>query len=1475
MAARWHTVRVFISSTFRDMHAERDYLVRFVFPKLRDTLSRRRINLVDVDLRWGVTSDQDALEVCREIIDECRPRFLCLLGGRYGWTPPGRSRSITEDEVRYAVLDRIDDDALAFFYFRDPAATAQIIEPRPGEYREPPQSSEAARLETLKRSIRERGLEVFVYPALWDRDAQRLVGLEALGDRVYADILQSIDAEFGVDAPVASDATTLEHEAQEAHAEELLEHFVPGQRQGLLDHLVAFAKSEGQPQVLVLTGPAGSGKSTLFAACRRRLAEDEALSDAALISHAAGASSGSSTLNQTLVRLCRDLDRFTSPASSLPDDEGGLVNAFADRLTQVGRTRRVVLLLDGIDELMPSEFQRTMTWLPRTLPPGVRLLVTCTDEDLAATLRRRYDVLSEPMPRFPYENAVALATRFLGRYGKRLSDSQLQELLAKDEARALPLYVVTVLDELRTLGRYEEISDRIRLLPARTGDLFRWILQRLSDDSSLHDSGGVKREEELVRSATSLLAISRQGLTAADLMTLVAPGDPRGHLSALLRLLRPYLTTRGELIDFRHGLFRDAVRASYVTSAEEAAVIHRRLGEHFLSAADSAGDLTWTGQHVCALAELPHHMSRGRSWDALYRLLTDFEYLRRRVAFEWGEERDYGTLHVVPRFDRTIALGCESCGWSATMDTATMAQARRAVIRCGRCGRLLRIAQLVGVDPIDSLHACAVTCQRCTAITEIPKEWFHGGVRFAHVICKTCGEETVADVRPRQTRRYTGGVGLQEDFRSALGLWPVDGWPPEWRLVLERVQQSMRLTASAYQAAPELLFPQLFPHLSASVGAATRECRAIVERYAQRLSRRESWLRVSWGVTAPSFEALAFAAPGAMTSMCMIDPAGPLIAATADGRVVMVDLATGKIDVIPCEARSILVVNQARSDRHPGVLIVAQGGQVFILDIDSRELRPAGSGGAAHAAAIAVDGRLVATGSHWGEIVVWDALTREARASVMVRRSAIVRLCFSGSGESLVVRYVSGVVGVHDVASLTQVAPSNTRGCFLPAAAEDAWWFVGEEGKLFRFTRTGRAEVAGRTVKARVTAGSVSAQGRLAAMGTADGRVIAFADDGVPAREFATPGGVTAVLHSATLGVVAAGDDRGNLRVWHLRPTAGDADVVVQMASAPAFTDGVVAVGSSGGDCVLFASDGTERGRLPGPFPFSGPMAGAQSAPIVVAGAEHGWQAWDTAAQAVRGFARLSGGLTSLAVSPHGDIVCTGSAAGVIALWDRATGAERGRREVGRAEVAGLASGPDGELVFSIAGDGCAAAWRMVPLDHDDRRGRRLFVAGEDEAESGYLAAIALEPVWKVQLDVSPASIDVSPDGSHIVVGAEDHVVILATGDGHRVGVLETPLQTWRSVAFAAYDRLLLGVAARGAVNVWNLGESWRLLCHYELLAEPVGAVWLTRVARFCVSDSEGRLLWMDVAGLDRRVSGHGTAPPVRRLRRFIDQSRG
>ena len=84
-------IRVFISSTFRDMQAERDHLVKFIFPQLRKLCESRGVTWGEVDLRWGVTDEQAAegkvLPICLEEIKRCRPYFIGLLGERYGWIP--------------------------------------------------------------------------------------------------------------------------------------------------------------------------------------------------------------------------------------------------------------------------------------------------------------------------------------------------------------------------------------------------------------------------------------------------------------------------------------------------------------------------------------------------------------------------------------------------------------------------------------------------------------------------------------------------------------------------------------------------------------------------------------------------------------------------------------------------------------------------------------------------------------------------------------------------------------------------------------------------------------------------------------------------------------------------------------------------------------------------------------------------------------------------------------------------------------------------------------------------------------------------------------------------------------------------------------------------------------------------------------------------------------------------------------------
>jgi telomerase protein component 1 len=364
MAGTWRTARVFISSTFRDMHAERDHLVKVVFPELRERLAPYRIELIDVDLRWGVTREQAendrALDVCLHWIDECRPFFVGLLGQRYGWVPsrfPAEAlshygwvqhetgKSLTELEILFGVL--LMDPRMrgwSFFYFRDPKALDGVpAEIRQAVYVET--ETEATRkLADLKDRIRKSGYPVYDgYPARWDPEAYdrpsgslgRLGDLDAFGDRVRDQLWEAIKAEhreaikaehpLPEEPPAATLGVDLAEEADdhERFMESRLRVYIG--RQDLHDALIAFADGS-DPFPGLVTGPSGSGKS---AALARFVTEyRQSHPDVLVIPHFIGASPRSAGLRDPLRRLCGGLaDRFGFD-DEVPQEINLLVNTF-------------------------------------------------------------------------------------------------------------------------------------------------------------------------------------------------------------------------------------------------------------------------------------------------------------------------------------------------------------------------------------------------------------------------------------------------------------------------------------------------------------------------------------------------------------------------------------------------------------------------------------------------------------------------------------------------------------------------------------------------------------------------------------------------------------------------------------------------------------------------------------------------------------------------------------------------------------------------------------------------------------------------------------------------------------------------------------------------------------------------------------------------------------------------------------------
>jgi hypothetical protein len=70
------SIRVFVSSTFRNMISERDKLMTHIWPILRKLCRERQVELVEVDLRWGIAEEQstrkETLKLCLDEIRACR-----------------------------------------------------------------------------------------------------------------------------------------------------------------------------------------------------------------------------------------------------------------------------------------------------------------------------------------------------------------------------------------------------------------------------------------------------------------------------------------------------------------------------------------------------------------------------------------------------------------------------------------------------------------------------------------------------------------------------------------------------------------------------------------------------------------------------------------------------------------------------------------------------------------------------------------------------------------------------------------------------------------------------------------------------------------------------------------------------------------------------------------------------------------------------------------------------------------------------------------------------------------------------------------------------------------------------------------------------------------------------------------------------------------------------------------------------------
>ncbi len=622
-------IRVFISSTFRDMHGERDELVKRVFPQIRKLCESRGVSWTEVDLRWGVTEEQKAegnvLGVCLSEIKNCRPFFIGLIGERYGWVPDEipsnlieaepwlethRGYSVTDLEILHGVLNDPDMAGHAFFYLRDPRYLDRLPRgvDRADFMSEGPAS--AQKLTNLKDRIRSSG-----FPVREDyRDPHELADfvlsdLQSTVDRLYPEGSQPdpLDREFAEHEAFASSRARV-YIAREADFRAIEEHI------------------QGNGSPLVVLGESGSGKSALLAnwALQRRERER----DEVLLTHFVGATPESGEIGLLLRRLAGELKRRCELPREIPDRTDLLRAEFRDWLSAVAEKKRVVLVIDALNQIEDTAGIADLSWLPEKLPQGVRLIVsTLAGPQNDEVVRRGWPALNvEPLQITERE---ALVIKYLGQYSKALSPARVRRIV-ECPAAANPLYLRAVLEELRLFGVHEQLDERLEFYLSATdpASLLEKVLARYETDYESDRPG-------LVGDAMSLLGTARRGLSEVELLDLLGKNGkplPRAFWAPLALAAEMMLVNRSGLLRFSHDYAREAVLRKYLPKPRDRRRLHRRLADHFEQREIGRRRITirrWLP--IAMLLALMVAIMAGGGW-----LLMSIDEESRKTAFERG-----------------------------------------------------------------------------------------------------------------------------------------------------------------------------------------------------------------------------------------------------------------------------------------------------------------------------------------------------------------------------------------------------------------------------------------------------------------------------------------------------------------------------------------------------------------------------------------------------------------------------------------------------------------------------------------------------------------------------------------------------------------------------------------------------------------------------------------------------------------------
>eukprot|EP00300_Choanocystis_sp_HF-7_P017563 c19765_g1_i2.p1 GENE.c19765_g1_i2~~c19765_g1_i2.p1 ORF type:complete len:1607 (-),score=381.49 c19765_g1_i2:1320-5537(-) len=672
------------------MNGERDHIIRQVLPRLQRRFASAGINVVPVDLRWGITAqalrERGAIRICLDEVDRCRPLFVGMIGDRYGsrvedyssctgsndpryeWLSRYKpNRSITELEIAHcAAHPNMIDGVVGHVFVRDPEFVKTQVPVIQQKHFEPESPAAAQSLSQLREQLdswkSSGSLTVDTYTCGW-KEGATVDRLQAFGDSVYEYLARDIEKMFGNTLRLGARNELF---TQQSHADVVAKRFV-GRQQLVADAVRMLSASDNdltadpseQPKKkskkpaqqedetsaasealvatarpVVVTGGPGSGKSAVLASAASALAHRMPV-----VSFFAAASTRAVTTRTVLESLCRsaraalvsfktDQHKAATDAANrpLPGDLGKLRMALLQALERLRRKHGRFAVF--IDGI--GHLHHDIDWIPLRPILGGRFCVSADNSGdgmkLLDALQRRFRTL-----RLITVGPLAVEER------KRLVQSRLRAFGKQlDEKASNDQLSMVVTKKSADLPLFlSVVCDELRTAAVfeNLTELIRSMpanLPQLYAKILSRIEADLPKKEKLIRSCLSLLLVSRAGLSESDLLLVLSNTFPeplpRVEFAPIRLHLDAFLTHRGGLLTLGNHLLKESVEKVVKSQNSQSHKLLVRLYRH-VTKADQGFSADKTFEVRRALIELPYHYAVLRDWSGIRETLCDLGYL--------------------------------------------------------------------------------------------------------------------------------------------------------------------------------------------------------------------------------------------------------------------------------------------------------------------------------------------------------------------------------------------------------------------------------------------------------------------------------------------------------------------------------------------------------------------------------------------------------------------------------------------------------------------------------------------------------------------------------------------------------------------------------------------------------------------------------------------------------------------------------